>query len=720
MSLFSHLSSQRQNEILGILLFFFGLLLSLSVFTYPQANLGGFIGKIISEWLLSFFGLIGYLVPFLFLILGWNRFGNQPTIRLWLNSFLFLGVLLTFCLFSFLFFSHLKILTTVLNYGFAGLLGNSLGNLVTKYFGSGGVYIFTFTLLLVTLLLTTEINFQSIFNLLKRTPKIKERKKGIKDKKELIKSAKAIEETVGVLSREEKKIVEISIPPILDENYSEEFLSLLHEPHREKLVEEEDKSAILSAKLKEFGVEGKVVGRSPGPVITRYEFEPAPGIKVSQVSNLSDDLALGMRALRIRIVAPIPGKGAVGIEIPNQHRSSVLLREILETETFQEWKEGLPLAIGKDISGEPFYADLTEMPHLLIAGATGSGKSVCLNTLINSLLFKSTPEKLHFIMVDPKRIELSIYRGIPHLQFEYSLGIEAAEASEEIKKIEGIVVDPLEVVKVFRMAVMEMENRYKLLAQAGSRNIEDYNAKNETKLSYLVIVIDELADIMLSREANEIEAHITKLAQMSRAVGIHLILATQRPSVDVITGLIKANFPARIAFQVASKTDSRTILDANGAEKLLGRGDMLFLPPGKAETIRVHGAFISTEETEKVVNFIKKWYGVTEESITEIKKEKDYALKVVAPSEEAQRIGERDELFEEAKRLVIRHQQGSVSLLQRRLGIGYARAARLIDQLEDAGIVGPFDGSKAREVLVGSSEYLPKQPDTNGEEESKN
>ncbi|MDO9026243.1 MAG: DNA translocase FtsK, partial [bacterium] len=495
----------------------------------------------------------------------------------------------------------------------------------------------------------------------------------------------------------------------VSEDYQQKFLSILHDDRDQAKAEEEDKSSILLEKLKEFGIEGEITDRYSGPVVTSYEFKPAPGVKVNQIANLSDDLALAMQATRIRIIAPIPGKGVVGIEIPNQHRQMVMLKELLASDNFKAQEGCLAFAMGKTITGESFSADLTNMPHLLIAGATGSGKSVCLNTVITSLLYRATPEELHFIMIDPKRIELSIYRGIPHLQFQYRVHVK--EGEEPITRtVEGVVTDSDETLQIFRMAVTEMDARYKMLAKEACRNIEEYNHKSERKMSYLVIVIDELADLMLSREAGEIENRIAKLAQMSRAVGIHLILATQRPSVDVITGVIKANFPSRIAFQVASRTDSRTILDANGAESLLGRGDMLYMPPGKAEPERLHGPFISTKETNQIVEFVKSWYGVAEgqsenkESSAAPEQENGYSMEVDLPPEEGSDKDGQDEMFAEARSLVIRHQQGSVSLLQRRLKIGYSRAARLIDQLEAAQVVGPFDGSKARQVLIKNEE----------------
>ena len=422
-----------------------------------------------------------------------------------------------------------------------------------------------------------------------------------------------------------------------------------------------------------FGVEieSGEVNILPGPIITRFEFKPASGIKVSQILNLADDLALAMQAERIRIVAPIPGKPAVGIEIPNRVKRDIYIKEVIASPAFTDSDARLVLALGKTISGEPFVADLARMPHLLLAGSTGSGKSVCLNCLLTSLIFRLHPDEIRFILIDPKRLELSVYDGLPHLE---------KPVVTEMKDAEKMLAD----------AVIEMEERYRILARAGVRNIAEYNAREKELLPYLVIVVDELADLMMSG-LNRVETLITRLAQMARAVGIHLILATQRPSVDVITGLIKANFSTRIAFQTASKVDSRTILDANGAEKLLGRGDMLFSTPGLAEPIRIHGAYISGEETDRLVEFISQQEYRTKAIETFEKSEID-TIPGFDPAS--------DPLFKEAVEMVIKHKQGSVSLLQRRLGVGYQRAARLIDQLEQAGIVGPYDGSKAREVLV--------------------
>ncbi|MBI3538886.1 MAG: DNA translocase FtsK, partial [Candidatus Eisenbacteria bacterium] len=452
---------------------------------------------------------------------------------------------------------------------------------------------------------------------------------------------------------------------------------------------------LLVAKLADFGIVGRVTEIHPGPVVTTFEFEPAAGVKVNQIVSREDDLALALRAQRIRILAPIPGKGAVGVEIPNRRRRMVYLREVLSSGAYETSDAALKVPLGVDVVGQPFVADLTKMPHVLVAGATGSGKSVCLNAIITGLLFQHEPRTLQMVLIDPKMLELSAYNGIPHL-------------------VMPVVTEAKRASRALRWGVSEMEKRYKLMATCGARNIAAYNdkvaaglvpsgpsgpdgrpAEPPERLSYVVIVIDELADLMLTVPA-EIEEPIARLAQMARAVGIHLVLATQRPSVDVITGVIKANFPSRIAFQVASKIDSRTVLDMNGAENLLGHGDMLFTPAGKPEPYRVHGAYVSEEETQKVVEFwrAKATPGAAPPLATDAS---------VVEREEESEGGDAeydDALINEAASLVVRHQQGSTSLLQRRLKVGYSRAGRLMDQLESLGVVGPFQGSKARDVLV--------------------
>jgi DNA segregation ATPase FtsK/SpoIIIE, S-DNA-T family len=487
-------------------------------------------------------------------------------------------------------------------------------------------------------------------------------------------------------SKQKKLTIKKTAAPVGRETKDYIFpgLELLDEPKENGPAVDPEELAFTARALKDtletFGVNiDGAIDKYPGPVITRFEFRPAAGVKVNQIINLSDDLALALQAKRIRIVAPIPGKAAVGIEIPNRKARMVYIRSIIGSDAYSDGRIKLPLALGKTISGRPFVADLAKMPHLLVAGATGSGKSVCINSIITSLMYRLHPDELKFIFIDPKMLELSVYAGIPYLGRPVVTNAKRAE-------------------KVLSDAVVEMEKRYKTLAGQSVRNIEEFNSRQknpEDKIPYIVIIVDELADMMMAASSSRIEMLITRLAQMARAVGIHLILATQRPSVDVITGLIKANFSARLAFQVATKVDSRTIIDTNGAEKLLGNGDLLFIQPGSPEPFRIHGAFISGKETEQIVNFIKEQFPTREKVEAESEEEED----------KADNVDLDDPLFIEAAQTVIRHKQGSVSLLQRKLGIGYQRAARLIDSLEDAGIVGPYDGSKARDVLVDNS-YL--------------
>ena len=445
-------------------------------------------------------------------------------------------------------------------------------------------------------------------------------------------------------------------------------------------------SQILEKKLLEFGVEGRVTAVNPGPVITSYEIEPGPGIKINRIVALADDLALGLKALSVRVVAPIPGKAAVGVEIPNQHRATVHLREVLAAKEFGNEALQLPLALGKEIGGSPVVADLAQMPHLLIAGETGSGKSVCINSLILSLLYKAEPRDVRLLLIDPKRVELSMYNGVPHLA-------------------DKVVSDPKEAAKRLQRVVLHMEERYRLFAQVGARNLQSYNRRMELgpppeddlstgsyrgRLPMLVVVIDELADLIMTAQA-EVENAVMRLAQMARAVGIHLIVATQRPSVDVLTGVIKANFPARMSFRVASKVDSRTILDMNGAEALLGRGDMLYIPPGSSKPIRIHGCNVTEVEIRRVVDFL-----TTQPKPGEF----IWSLLPPEPDRPPEEEGEDDELYRQAVEMVVQTQQASISMIQRRLRVGFNRAARMIERMEREGIVSAMDGTRPREVLV--------------------
>ena len=474
--------------------------------------------------------------------------------------------------------------------------------------------------------------------------------------------------------------------------------------------EQQGNSEILEKTLRDFGVEGRVAGAYPGPVITRYEIEPAPGVKIQRIVALADDLALALKAMSVRVVAPIPGKAAVGVEIPNRQRATVYLKEVLASRELRDVQGPLPLALGKEIEGSPYVAELSQMPHLLIAGATGSGKSVCINALILSLLYRCRPEDVRLVLIDPKRVELSVFNGIPHL-------------------VDRVVVDAKDAARRLQRVVAHMEDRYRLFAQVGARNLVAYNAlvaergksggrpaslasadmasrpevtsggrwpaatsdgQPLSPLPMLLVVIDELADLMLISPA-EVETAIQRIAQLARAVGIHLVVATQRPSVDVITGVIKANLPARISFQVSSKVDSRTILDMNGAEQLLGMGDMLFIPPATSKPIRIHGCKVTEVEVRRVVEFLSRQARPAE-----------FAWKLLpeaaTPEGEEEDEGA-DELYRQGVDLVVQTRQASISMLQRRLRVGFNRAARMIERMEQEGIVSPPDGAKPREVL---------------------
>ncbi|UCD37722.1 MAG: DNA translocase FtsK 4TM domain-containing protein [Fidelibacterota bacterium] len=471
-------------------------------------------------------------------------------------------------------------------------------------------------------------------------------------------------------------------------------LDLLAEPpaveEAESRAELLDKARELERALATFKVEGRVVNISPGPVITLFEVEPGEGVRVNKFTVLADDLARIMSAERIRIIAPIAGTKHVGVEIPNRRPAIVYLNSIISSDEYVSSRSPLTVALGKTTSGEAYCFDLAQMPHLLIAGTTGSGKSVCINTIITSYLYRVKPDEVRFILIDPKKLELSSYRALEGYHLITTPGIG-----------EYVLTTPKSAVAALRSVLREMERRYALFSEATVRNIEEYRAKASKRpeletVPYLVIIIDELSDLMVT-SGKDVEEPITRLAQMSRAVGIHLVIATQRPSVDVITGLIKANFPARIAFQVATKVDSRTILDQMGAEKLLGRGDLLFLPPGASEPVRLHAAYISLNEITDILDFIQKQPKPDEIFLPDEVEEREDGEITIA--------GEDDDLIEEAARLVISQRQASVSMLQRRFRIGYSRAGRLIDELERAGVISGYSGSKARDVLVDES-YL--------------
>lgn len=502
------------------------------------------------------------------------------------------------------------------------------------------------------------------------------------------------------LSHADKEVVSKEIEHSINEvgetvkkDYLFPTMDLLNVNSKLKLKNEDKKDLIENAnKLEEtlsnFGVEAKVVQVTKGPSVTRFELQPSPGVKVSKIVNLQDDIALGLAANGVRMEAPIPGKAAIGIEVPNKKQSPVFLREVLDSKEFTNTNKNLAFALGKDITGKCIVGDLSKMPHMLIAGATGSGKSVCINSLIISLLYKYSPDQVKLLMVDPKVVELSVYNGIPHLLIP-------------------VVTDPKKAAGALNWAVNEMNKRYNLFSQMKVKNIESYNnlfdkGEIQEKLPYIVVIVDELADLMMACP-NDVEDYICRLAQMARAAGMHLIIATQRPSVDVITGVIKANIPSRVSFAVSSGTDSRTILDQVGAEKLLGRGDMLYYPIGENKPVRVQGAFISEEEVENVVDFIKQ----SDEDV-------DYSEDILnhinnEVSTESIVTNEGDELLEEAMKIVVEYQQASTSFIQRKLRVGFNRASRIMDELEERGVISEKDGSKPRQVLIEKEDMYDNQ-----------
>ncbi len=699
-------------------------------------NFSGYVGAYLVWALLISVGWSAYLIPLLFCLWAVGKIMGRITHRFYTK---FLGFLFAIWSFS----AMMSTLTSPYNVSrvaTGGVIGFYTSLMLSRYFGEVGTMIILGTIFVLSILLATEFLILPVLLRLSRTivaffnvssikdflqemrsaqqlpvkPKIRKLKTGNKVQDLLSKKSRRKEfdefeekekEEEHVLSLRKPKII-IKKPKLLQKkkkqakvqapkfvgDYKLPPLDLLTTPPpmEERMVKDdlEGNSKILEETLRDFNIEVKVVEVEQGPVITRYELQPAPGVKINQIMNLGDDIALNLKAPSVHIVAPIPGKGTVGVDVPNSKAAMVYLKELLETSEFQDSESKLTLALGKNISGTPLITDLAAMPHMLIAGTTGSGKTVCVNTLIMSILFQASPDEVKMILVDPKMVEMAMYNGLPHL---------ICPVVNDVKRAAGAL----------DWAVTEMENRYKLLAKVGARNIAGYNKKIDEglkeitdgdkkislqKMPYIVIIIDELADMMLLAP-KEVEAAITRLAQLSRAIGIHMILATQRPSVDVITGVIKANFPARISFRVASKIDSRTVLDVNGADKLLGRGDMLFLKPGNFKLIRAQSGLVGDKEIEQVVKFAKEQRSAV--YTEDILKEQERIFSGKGKSK-------KDDLYEEAAKLVINTKQASVSMLQRRLRLGYARAARLIDMMEEEGIVGPFRGAKAREILIDS------------------
>jgi len=639
----------------------------------PLRNLGGMIGAYISGWLLILLGVSAYTVPFFIMAFGIKRLLGKEGHRIHL-----LGVLLFLVSSSILCALLSNTFTIAIEKypdGIGGLTGRGIAAFAESLVSVPGSYIFSLSLFLSSLILISPVSVTSIA--------LKRKKKATGMKKYHEEIEEAVPEEQEILIREPDP-VPVSPPVSKHEVVTPRKKGGYELPHLESLSPPDPvsskpskddlltDSSIIAKKLEDFGVDGKITEVHPGPIVTMYEFEPAPGVKINRIVSLADDLALSLKAQSVRI-SPIPGRAAIGIEVPNKQRETVALREILASEGFKKSKSKLTLGLGKDISGMPVIADLAKMPHLLVAGATGAGKSVSINSMIMSILYKATPAEVKMLMVDPKLLELSAYEDIPHL-------------------ISPVITSPKAASEALKKMVIEMERRYRVLAEKAARNIDGFNlqARDEELLPYIVIIIDELADLMFTAPS-DVEDSITRLAQMGRASGIHLILATQRPSVDVITGIIKANFPARISFHVTSKVDSRTILDAQGAEQLLGKGDMLLMLPG-ARIMRIHGAFITEKEIHSVTEFVKA-QGSPDYAILE-------SIPSPAEANDDELASERDELYLKAVELGEMTGDVSISSIQRRLKIGYNRAARIMELMEEDELVGPPKGAgKPRDFL---------------------
>lgn len=675
-----------KDEIVGVVTILGGLYLMLclvsrskwdpSPFTFtssPAKNYGGIVGAYISDIMFVSIGISSFAVPLLLIFYGARKLFGKEADKTYLLGFL-------------LFILSSSMLTSLMisTFGFqfennlGGISGMLISDFLKKFISIPGTFIFAMSVFLSSIILLSPVSI--VHAVFRKKHRGSDRDKTAPEDEEP-EIEIALPETVEpVIAQTESrylrqglpvqkttasaKIGEYELPPVeLLKTYDQGI-----RPSKDELL---SSSYMLEQKLEDFGVEGKVTQVYPGPVVTLYEFEPAPGVKMNRVISLSDDLALALKASGVRVSA-IAGKAAIGIEVPNKNRETVSLREIITSENFRKSSSKLTLALGKDIFGNPIVTDLAKMPHLLVAGSTGSGKSVSLNSMVISLLYKASPKEVKMLMIDPKLLELSSYENIPHL-------------------ISPVITNPKEAADALQRMVYEMERRYKLLAQKGARNIEGYNkyASNEEQLPYIVIFIDELADLMFA-SANEVEDAIARLAQMARASGIHLILATQRPSVDVITGVIKANFPARMSFHLASKIDSRTILDAPGAEQLLGKGDLLFLLPG-AKLLRVHGALIVEDEIHSVSDFVRT------------QAEPDYSMFYQIQNEKTEDAGfdpDRDDLYYKAIEYGESAGEISISSVQRRFKIGYNRAARIVELLEKDGYVGMSKGAgKPRDFL---------------------
>lgn len=677
-----------KEEVIGVVSVMGSLYLLLTLFTHnikdpvlffrtteppePLRNLGGIIGAYVSGWMIILFGFSAFIIPALIIAFGIKRLLGKEGHKIYLLGGILLIISSAF-MFSLL-SETFQIKIGKFPDGIGGLAGKSLEYLAVSLLSVPGSYIFSLAFFLSSVILISPVSVAGIA--------FRKKEKGVMRVKTRETEEEPAPEEQEILIREPEPLPESralpqprSIMPRKVGGYEIPSLELLSLPDSASARPAKDDlladSLLIEKKLEDFGVEGKITQVHPGPIVTMYEFEPAPGVKINRIVSLSDDLALALKAQSIRI-ATISGRSAIGIEVPNRQRETVALREVISSEGFQKSKSRLTIGLGKDIFGTPVVADLSKMPHLLVAGATGAGKSVSINSMVMSILYKATPSEVKMLMVDPKLLELSAYEEIPHL-------------------ISPVITNPKEAAEGLKKMVVEMERRYRVLAEKAARNIESFNlqAKDEEQLPYIVIIIDELADLMFTAPS-DVEDSITRLAQMGRAAGIHLILATQRPSVDVITGIIKANFPARISFQVSSKVDSRTVLDSHGAEQLLGKGDMLLMLPG-ARIIRVHGAYITEEEIRAVTGFVKS-QGRPDYSILE-------SIQTVEETDD-EKYAERDELYLKAVEHGEMTGEVSISSIQRRLKIGYNRAARIMELMEEDGLVGPPKGAgKPRDFL---------------------
>jgi S-DNA-T family DNA segregation ATPase FtsK/SpoIIIE len=717
-----------ENWVKGILIFGFTFYLFFSFISYDPfdptfkfcqtgfpvntsvKNFGGKFGSYLTGLLFFLFGRSSYFIIIWLLFLGYNVIWGEKE-KLWKKITSITGILLV-----------LSVLLTLIknsqNFD-GGLLGIILTPVLKEYFGENGIFfvLSLFGILFIGIGYRMYIEpFRVVFNdYILREDKVpipekivlpERKKRKIPDTKEKIEIPEPIEEKTEEKLKEEKlkeekekkKVKKIQVPHLKEVVYNLPPVDLLKigSPTQKETKEDlEIYAQVIEETLSEFDIEGEVVQINQGPRVTMFEVQLAPGIQVQKIFKIQDNIAMNLKTTTIRVVAPLPNKSTVGIEVPNREISIVYLREIIESREFQRSPSKLTLAIGKDIMGRPVVTDLKLMPHLLIAGATGSGKTVCINSLITSILYKATPDEVKFIMIDPKMVELTFYNDLSHL-------------------LCPVIIDIKKAVNALKWLIGEMTRRYKLFSEHKVRNIDVYNnIFKDDPLPYIVVVIDELADLMTVAK-NEIEHSIIRLAQLSRAAGIHLILATQRPSVNVITGVIKANLPCRISFQVTSKFDSRTILDRIGAEKLLGRGDMLFLPPLSSSLIRIQGSYISDEEIEKVCKFIKQQripeYNM---EIVERKVVEEGEIPEILPTE----YDDEEVLYEQAKRIVITTKIASISMLQRRLRIGFNKAARLIERMEEEGIVGPYQEGKPRKVIINTEEQI--NSEENGFEEFK-